>query len=112
MYTNCTTTLSWYICSFIFAGGKDDGFTDTKLLTLCDKLHSPRQLRRLACNGLGIERYKVDGPLEKHRHAVVDATYDVLNEWLLDQPDRLTAKVNLMKALKDANMVNLRDVIQ
>ena len=95
-----------------FSGGKNDGLTDQKLLSLCGCFNSSDQLRRFASCGLEIKLNKVDDSLEKHKGDLHEATYDVLKEWRLSQPDPVTAKVNITKALKDADMVSLLKVIE
>ena len=72
--------------------------TDQKLLSLSEVLTDSGQLRRLAIQGLQINRNRVESCLTNERK-ISDATYEVFRDWINNEPDRKIAYDKMCRAL-------------
>ena len=62
---------------------------------------------KIAVNGLKLEVYVVDSVSYNHRDSIVEAAYEVLRIWQMQQTDSTSAYTNLAIALQECGMNHL-----
>ena len=78
--------------------------TDTRLWKLAKRILSAEDLLTLAIMGLHVEEDIIDRHLRDQSNSICIASFNVLKEWRISQPDRCIAYTNMCEALRKVGM--------